>query len=216
MMSTEQIVEQTVRTVLARMSQEKNLSGTGGTQPSGDSRPKGFYATEKSAMATPNHSPVPSPKLAHPAFDITLDFAEMFIKQVEKKAKEMGLRVVTAVSDSHGNPVAVRCMDGAYPGSFDVALNKTYTAIAFQMSTEELGRLSQPSCPLYGIQFTNQGRIVIFGGGILLKTGDTVIGAFGVSGGSAEEDTYLAHYAEQKFQELCSREEFRHERTNGQ
>lgn len=138
----------------------------------------------------------------HMAADITLDFAEKLMKRVEARAKEMGMRVVTAVSDSHGNPVAVRCMDNAYTGSFDVALNKTYTAIAFQMSTEELGSLSRPDGPLYGIQFTNQGRIVIFGGGVPLRLGDNIIGAFGVSGGSAEQDTSLARFAEETFREL--------------
>lgn len=138
----------------------------------------------------------------HMYADITLEFAELFMKRVENKARESGLKVVTAVADSHANPVAVRCMDGAYIGSYDVALNKTYTAIAFQMSTEELGKLSRPDGPLYGIQHTNQGRIVIFGGGIVLKIGDTIVGAFGVSGGSAEQDTFLAHFAEDTFREL--------------
>lgn len=134
--------------------------------------------------------------------DITLDFAEVLMKRVEAKAREMGMKVVTAISDSHGNPVLVRCMDGAYIGSFDVALNKSYTAIAFQMSTEELGVLSKVDGPLYGIQHTNQGKIVVFGGGVPLRLRDCIIGAFGVSGGSAEQDTYLAHYADKIFREL--------------
>lgn len=130
---------------------------------------------------------------------ITLDFAEYFMKKVEAKAVEMGMKVVTAVADAAGRPVAVRCMDDAFIGSYDVALNKTYTAIAFKMTTEELGTLSQPGGPLYGIQFTNQGKIVIFGGGVPLKVNGKIIGAFGVSGGSAEQDTYLAHFAEDTF-----------------
>lgn len=134
--------------------------------------------------------------------DITLDFAERLMKRVEAKAREMRMRVVTAVSDSHGRPVAVRCMDGAFMGSFDVALNKTYTAAAFQMSTEELGSLSRPGGSLYGIQFTNEGKIVIFGGGIPLRMGNALIGAFGVSGGTAEQDTLLAHFAEAAFREM--------------
>lgn len=69
---------------------------------------------------------------AHQTLDISLDFAEKLMKHVEEEAKRMGMRVVTAVSDSHANPVAVRCMDEAYVGSFDVALNKTYTAVAFK------------------------------------------------------------------------------------
>ena len=134
--------------------------------------------------------------------NITLDAAEALMKKVEAKAISMGMKVVTAVADAHGNPVAVRCMDDAFIGSYDVALNKTYTSIAFKMSTEELGKLSQPGGPLYGIQHTNQGRIVIFGGGVPLKVGENIIGAFGVSGGSAEQDTYLANFALQIFDEI--------------
>lgn len=141
-------------------------------------------------------------RIVRPSANITLDFAELLMKRVEEKAKEMGMKVVTAVADAHGHPVAVRCMDDAYIGSYDVAVNKAYTAIAFQMSTEELGKLSQPGGSLDGIQLTNQGRIVNFGGGVLLRMGDAIIGAFGVSGGSAEQDTNLAHFAEETFREF--------------
>ena len=144
--------------------------------------------------------------VTHMTADITLDFAEVLMKKVEQEAKNMGMRVVTAVSDSHGNPVAVRCMDDAYIGSYDVALNKTYTAIAFKMSTEELGKLAAPGAELYGIQHTNKGRIVIFGGGVPLKVNGRIIGAFGVSGGSAAQDTYLAHFAEKTFSELTGQQ----------
>ncbi len=143
-----------------------------------------------------------APRTARLVANVTLDFAECLMKRVEAKATQMGMRVVTAVADAAGRPVAVRCMDGAFMGSYDVALNKTYTAIAFQMSTEELGRLSQPGGPLYGIQFTNQGKIVIFGGGVPLKLRGSIIGAFGVSGGTAEQDTGLAHFAEETFLEM--------------
>ncbi len=123
-----------------------------------------------------------------------LALAVKLIEKVEAKAAEWDMHVVTAVSDAAGRPVAVHCMDGAYMGSFDVALNKTYTAIAFQMSTHRLGSLSRPGESLYGIQYTNGGRIVIFGGGEILKQNEVIIGALGVSGGSAEQDTALAAY----------------------
>ena len=124
------------------------------------------------------------------------------IGKIEAKAAEWDMRVVTAVSDAAGRPVAVHCMDGAYIGSFDVALNKTYTSIAFQMSTARLGSLSGPGGRLYGIQFTNNGRIVIFGGGEVLRRGEVIVGALGVSGGSAEQDTALAAYGKSIFAEL--------------
>ena len=126
------------------------------------------------------------------------------MEKIEAKAAEWGMRVVTAVSDAAGRPVAVHCMDGAYIGSYDVALNKTYTSIAFQMSTEELGKLSQPGGSLYGIQYTNQGRIVIFGGGELLEQDGKIIGALGVSGGTAKQDTELASYGKAVFEEVIA------------
>ncbi len=135
---------------------------------------------------------------------MTLALAVKLIEQVEKRAAEQGMRVVTAVSDASGRPVAVHCMDGAYIGSFDVALNKTYTSIAFQMSTAQLGQLSQPGESLYGIQFTNGGRIVIFGGGELLKQNGVILGALGVSGGTAEQDTKLAAYGKSIFEEVIT------------
>lgn len=135
---------------------------------------------------------------------MTLALAVRLIEAVEKKAAEQKMRVVTAVSDASGRPVAVHCMDGAYIGSFDVALNKTYTSIAFQMSTAQLGRLSQPGESLYGIQFTNGGRIVIFGGGELLEQNGVILGALGVSGGTAEQDTKLAAYGKSIFEEVIT------------
>jgi len=126
--------------------------------------------------------------------------AVKLIEKVEAKAAEWKMRVVTAVSDASGRPVAIHCMDGAYMGSFDVALNKTYTSIAFQMSTAELGKLSLPGESLYGIQFTNEGRIVIFGGGEVLKRDGVIVGALGVSGGSAQQDTDLAAYGRRCFE----------------
>ena len=133
---------------------------------------------------------------------MTLELAMKLMERVEAKAKELDMRIVTAVSDGAGRPVAVHCMDGAYIGSFDVAVNKTYTAVAFQMSTAKLGELAAPGQSLYGIQFTNEGKIVIFGGGEPLYHGDRMIGAVGISGGSAEQDTYLAQYAVEQWNNL--------------
>lgn len=131
-----------------------------------------------------------------------LALAVKLIEKIEAKAAEWDMRVVIAVSDASARPVAIHCTDGAYIGSYDVALNKTYTSIAFQMSTADLGRLSQPGESLYGIQFTNDGKIVIFGGGEVLKKDGVIVGALGVSGGSAEQDTALAAYGKSIFETL--------------
>jgi uncharacterized protein GlcG (DUF336 family) len=93
-------------------------------------------------------------------------------------------------------------MDGAYIASFDIALNKTYTSASLKMSTAQLAELSQPGQDLYGIQFTNNGKIVIFGGGEVLEYDGRIVGALGVSGGTAAEDTAIAAYGKEVFKEV--------------
>ena len=133
-----------------------------------------------------------------------LRLAKALIDRIEQKAGQMGVRAVVAVSDAAGRPVAVHVMDGAYIGSFDIALNKTYTSVAFQMSTAKLGELAAPGGPLYGIQFTNQGKVVIFGGGEPLMRNGEMIGAVGVSGGTAEQDTALGAYGRDILEEVMT------------
>jgi uncharacterized protein GlcG (DUF336 family) len=132
---------------------------------------------------------------------ITLSLAKKLIEKVEAKAKEMGVNAVVAVANEGGNIVAVECMDDSYIASYDIAVNKAFTCASLKMSTSTLKALAQPGCELYGIQFTNNGRIVIFGGGEPLKSGDKTIGGLGVSGGSEKQDTELAEYGKRVFLE---------------
>ena len=169
--------------------------------PDGDYAPGAAGPGHGAAMPSGDGKPVPA-NGGLVRVSMPLAKAVELIGKIEAKAAEWDMRVVTAVSDAAGRPVAVHCMDGAYIGSFDVALNKTYTSIAFQMSTARLGSLSGPGGSLYGIQFTNNGRIVIFGGGEVLRRGEVIVGALGVSGGSAEQDTALAAYGKSIFAEL--------------
>ena len=133
---------------------------------------------------------------------MTLKKARALTSAVEERAREMGVNAVIAVSDAGGNPVSVQVMDGAYLASWDVALQKSYTVVALKMSTAELAKLAAPGASLYGIQFTNQGKIVIFGGGEPLEKDGKIVGGLGVSGGTEEQDTALAAYGKQKFKEI--------------
>ena len=133
---------------------------------------------------------------------MNLQLAKALIDRIEQRAAQMGVRAGIAVSDAAGRPVAIHVMDGAYMGSFDIALNKTYTSAAFRMSTAKLGELAAPGGSLYGIQFTNQGKVVIFGGGEPLMWNGEMIGAVGVSGGTAEQDTELGAYGRDILEEV--------------
>lgn len=125
---------------------------------------------------------------------ITLDGAKRLIDKIEQEAKRRGKNAVIAVCGPDGNPVAVHVMDGAFLVSFDVATKKAYTAVAVKMSTKELAVLAQPGGTFFGVDKMDNGKIVIFGGGVPLKVGDTIIGGLGISGGTGEEDHSLAEY----------------------
>ena len=122
------------------------------------------------------------------ASKVTLDHAQSIIDAARKKAEDEGLAMNIAVVDDGNNLVAFAHMDGAWLGSIDIALNKAHTARAFDMPTEDLVSMTQPGQPLYGLEVSTNGRVVIFPGGIPLKSGDTVIGAVGVSGGLVDQD----------------------------
>lgn len=132
---------------------------------------------------------------------MTLELAKYVTSKVEDKAREMGINVVIAVSNDGARPVAIHCMDDAFIASYDVAVNKAYTVVALKMSTAKLKELSQPNQSLYGIQFTNDGQIIIFGGGEPILYEGKVIGGLGVSGGTEEQDTLLAAYGKSMLEE---------------
>lgn len=133
--------------------------------------------------------------------DITLCMAVKLIEGIEAEAARMGVNAVIAVANRGGRPVAVHCMDDSYIASYDIALNKAYTCAALKMPTTQLKKLSQPGGELYGIQHTNEGKIVVFGGGVPIRCGGKVIGGLGVSGGSEAQDTALAEYGERFWKE---------------
>ena len=132
---------------------------------------------------------------------MTLDLAEKICEAVMGYARKAGVNAVVCISDAAGNPKLVKSMDDAYIASYDVAVNKAFTVVALKMSTIKLKPLAQPGASLYGIQFTNGGRIVIFGGGDELYSdkGD-IIGGLGVSGGSEEQDTALSAWGKKYFE----------------
>jgi uncharacterized protein GlcG (DUF336 family) len=128
---------------------------------------------------------------------VSLDLADArrIIAAGERKANEIGIPYNIAVADAGGGLVAHVRMDGAWLGSVDIAVNKAWTARAFDTSTEDLARLTQPGQQGFGLNTTNDSRVVIFGGGIPIKRDGVVIGAVGASGGSVEQDVAVARAA---------------------
>ena len=125
----------------------------------------------------------------------TLENIEKMAQRAREKATEMGVPVVFAAVDDGGNLIMMQRMKDSFMGSIDVAINKAFTANAFKMPTDVLGAAAQPGQPLYGIETSNAGRIVLFGGGFPYEYEGHVVGAIGISGGSVEEDMTIARYA---------------------
>ncbi len=176
----------------AAAEQPKAEAPKGSVPPDGSPRKPEASAGEKAA-----------PRTGFAGADrMTLKLAHLLMAAVERQAADMGVNAVVAVADAGGNTLSVDCMDDAFLASYDIAVNKAYTSVALKMPTADLAQLAAPGGSLYGIQNTNGGRIVIFGGGQPLRSKGVIIGGVGVSGGTAAEDTFLGEFARRVFEEL--------------
>ena len=126
---------------------------------------------------------------------LTLEDARQMLSAAEAKAATLGIPYCIAVVDAGGHLVAFLRQDGALIGSVDLAINKAATARIFDKTTSDLATLAQPGKPLSGIQVTNAGRVVIFGGGIPVVLDGTIVGAVGASAGTVEQDIAVAEAA---------------------
>src|SRR5437870_4110569 len=126
------------------------------------------------------------------ADDLTLEASEKIIAAAKKKAAQLNTRMDIAVVDAGGNLKAFARMDGAWLGSIDISIRKARTARWFDMNTGEIGKLSQPGGPLYGIEYSNDGLITFPGGVPLKNSKGEIVGAIGVSGSTVENDHAVA------------------------
>lgn len=118
--------------------------------------------------------------------------AKKMIAAAEQKAVEIGVPMVIAVVDVGGNLVAQHRMDESLLASISISLDKAYTAVALKMPTDQAAALTVPGSSLFGLNTADGGRLIVFGGGLPICVGGSVIGGIGVSGGSVEEDMTVA------------------------
>ena len=123
--------------------------------------------------------------------NITLDEAQAVLDAALKESREMDAIMAIAVVDAGGHLKAFANMDGGMLGVIDIAITKARTARLFNMNTGELGKLSQPGEPAYGVEHSN-GGLITFPGGVPLRRGDEIVGAVGVSGSTVENDHIVA------------------------
>ena len=123
---------------------------------------------------------------------ITSKEARRVIDAAAAMATEIGQPMDIAVVDAGGNLKAHVRMDGANIGSITIAINKAYTAIAFQCETADLQGATRPDGPIYGLSDAHGGRLAVFPGGIPLVRNGSIMGAVGVSTGTVEQDQKVA------------------------
>ena len=123
---------------------------------------------------------------------ITLPGATRALTAALQRAASIEVPVCVAVVDRGGNLVSFARMDGAPLLSAQLAQDKGYSVVAFNgMATREWWDLIRDEPALvHGLVKT--ARLTVFGGGVAITEGEMVVGAVGVSGGSAEQDHEIA------------------------
>ncbi|MGQ9475434.1 MAG: GlcG/HbpS family heme-binding protein [Actinomycetota bacterium] len=133
---------------------------------------------------------------------VTLELARRGLRAAEKLAGEIiGWPCSIVVVDKAGAVIAGHRMEGAPPATFDIAVDKAWTAATFLAPTLMLGRMTDPRTALapldqlplghhgMGLQFKHKGRLTTIMGGIPIRDRDmTVIGGVGTSGTPSAQD----------------------------
>ena len=132
---------------------------------------------------------------ASQAAGLTLAAARRMIAAAEAVSREMRVAMSVAVVDSGDHLVAFERMDGADLVSVSLARDKAFSALMNRMPTRDLAPVVQPGAEFYGYDSLAGGRMVVFAGGMPLERDGVLVGAIGVSGGSAEEDQRAADAA---------------------
>ena len=132
---------------------------------------------------------------ASQAAGLTLAAARRMIAAAQETARELRVAMSVAVVDAGDQPVAFERMDGADLVTIGLARDKAFSALLNRMPTRDLAPLVQPGAEFYGYDSLSGGRMVVFAGGMPLELGGVLVGAVGVSGGSADEDQQAADAA---------------------
>ncbi|GAB2541024.1 GlcG/HbpS family heme-binding protein [Nocardia heshunensis] len=123
---------------------------------------------------------------------LSMDIAARIADAGHKAAEGIHVAMNIAIVDQAGHLLHFSRKDDALLGCIDLAQRKAKTAILFHLPTATLGEISRPDGPIYGIEWSN-GGLISFGGGLPIADSEgRIIGAVGVSGGTADQDVEVA------------------------
>jgi uncharacterized protein GlcG (DUF336 family) len=123
---------------------------------------------------------------------LTYEQAQKALSAGVEKATAIGSPSSIAVVDGGRELIAFARQDGALLASIEISSGKAYTACSMKMATKDIGPLTQPGAPLFGLENTHQRTLITFGGGRPIEIGGEVVGAVGVAGGSTDQDDEIA------------------------
>jgi uncharacterized protein GlcG (DUF336 family) len=124
--------------------------------------------------------------------NLTLQQAQDALQAALQRAEKIESPSSIAIVDSGRNLLVFARMNNALLASIEIAQGKAYTARSMNMNTGDIGPLTQPGAPLYGIETSHARPLITFGGGRPLRIGDEVVGAVGVAGGTVAQDDDIA------------------------
>ncbi|MDW6005175.1 cob(I)yrinic acid a,c-diamide adenosyltransferase [Vibrio mangrovi] len=171
------IAQVTTRYQAALLSKEDILSGE-------------KLAENRQSKTTPQES-TPKPQTSADATQAALKLLTLAVTE----AQRIGIPIVFALVDKHGNAILSYRMPNALLVSHELAPKKAYTAVALKMATHELHALVQPGQDLYQLEASCAGEIVSFGGGFPIWIDGELAGGIGISGGTVEQDMQIAQAA---------------------
>ena len=116
-----------------------------------------------------------------PTHRIPADLANQAVAEVVASCAKQGYNETAVLVDADGVRQAVLRGDRAGSHTLDSAYDKAYTAASFKTDTGALFERSK-TVPGFANLFTQLPHLMLFGGGIVIKVGDEVVGAIGAAG----------------------------------
>jgi glc operon protein GlcG len=118
--------------------------------------------------------------------------AQRAIEAIQQELVRRGKAAVIAVTDAHGELIALLRVDGAPQPSILNASNKAWTAARERKPSKELGQAARDPKDGFDMAYFGDRRYIGWGGGLPVRVNGEVIGAVGVSGLPEAEDMELA------------------------
>lgn len=126
--------------------------------------------------------------------DLTLDAAQSLVAATLAHARRENLKpLAVAVLDTRGAIKAAAVEDGTSLRRFEVAHGKAYGALALGTGSRAIQkRAEQQPTFVAAVTHAAGGALVPVAGGVLIKEGDALLGAIGVSGDTSDNDELAA------------------------